>query len=655
MSVKTAEEKLREMLEGEPLKTAKHESRKEAQILDAAKQNKRDKQEAEAFIQDLEKKLPPLKLKPKPVKKAAQQNQENTSQAVSNSNVIAQSESKQQESQPQILPVINNSQTEPEISQIPEIDTSYIDEPDILPVITNDDNNEQENEPEILEPDTSYIDEPEILQDNSINEDLPVIADDNNSSEQEPFFADSDDEPESNPDDLQVIANNESESEQYEQENESEPENLPDIPVIDEQTSEQEDELPVIPVIDNEDENNESEPAPISVTMPESTATAEDKLMADIAEAMTGNPLTLESGNNEPYNLPDFTQDNNNEQQTAEEKLRANIAQAMTESPLDIAQDNINQNLEQDLNPFDELPEFKPQSKPEPFIPDFDENINEPEQDSNNEHESEPESENEQGSEILPEINNESEPEQENEPIEIEDIDLPIQESESEPENLLEINNEPEPEPDFSSFNIDLDDDINQDTPEPESNNESDSESESESESENLPSLLNDPDEHEDNDDFDISSLGALSEAASIIGDDHDHDNDNEHDNTNNFISELDNEPEYTAPESESVIINNSNPNSEEEKSNQQVMSIRDKLKSRKAGDGEGKSWGGLITALLLAALLIVGIMLYFKIGSLANGITIEQAPQSSQAPETYEYAIDFILDQNLTERMTQR
>ena len=104
---------------------------------------------------------------------------------------------------------------------------------------------------------------------------------------------------------------------------------------------------------------------------------------------------------------------------------------------------------------------------------------------------------------------------------------------------------------------------------------------------------------------------------------------------------------------SESVVINNLNP--EEEKSNQRIMSIRDKLKGRQAGDGEKKSWGGLITALLLTALLVVGIMLYFKIGSLANGITIEQAPQISQTPETYEYAIDFILDQNLTERMTQR
>ena len=41
MSVKTAEEKLREMLEGEPLKSVKHESRKEAQFLDAAQQEKK--------------------------------------------------------------------------------------------------------------------------------------------------------------------------------------------------------------------------------------------------------------------------------------------------------------------------------------------------------------------------------------------------------------------------------------------------------------------------------------------------------------------------------------------------------------------------------------------------------------------------------------
>ena len=60
MSVKTAEEKLREMLEGEPLKPVKQHSKKEAQILNAAQQEKREKQEAEAFIKDFEKKLPPL-------------------------------------------------------------------------------------------------------------------------------------------------------------------------------------------------------------------------------------------------------------------------------------------------------------------------------------------------------------------------------------------------------------------------------------------------------------------------------------------------------------------------------------------------------------------------------------------------------------------
>ena len=74
---------------------------------------------------------------------------------------------------------------------------------------------------------------------------------------------------------------------------------------------------------DSQEFDPESESAPVSITMPETTHTAEDKLMADIAEAMTGSPLTLEStDSSEPYKLPEnfFANNNSSSPQSAEDK-----------------------------------------------------------------------------------------------------------------------------------------------------------------------------------------------------------------------------------------------------------------------------------------------------------------------------------------------
>ncbi|MBQ9433489.1 MAG: hypothetical protein IJU26_04650, partial [Synergistaceae bacterium] len=119
----------------------------------------------------------------------------------------------------------------------------------------------------------------------------------------------------------------------------------------------------------------ENEAAPVTVTMPENTKTAEDKLMANIAEAMTGSPLTLDKPDpSEPYRLPENLlkpqNDTTSSPQSAEDKLIADISQAISESPIEAAQKHAHQNFEDELSPFDEMP------LPEPIqTPDFDDSL----------------------------------------------------------------------------------------------------------------------------------------------------------------------------------------------------------------------------------------------------------------------------------------
>ena len=727
MSEKTAEEKLRQTLEGEPLKPSKGKDKiLRTHTSDALKR------EADAFIHDFEKRLnagithkpksPPAK--PKTII-TSDKNQPQTQ-------IIPEFDASYSE-EPAPLPVITLDE---KIQEIPEFDDSYSDEPDIIPDYTQ----KTQNFPEI---DNSYSEESEFLpaakpenkkiessndeqenenQDSNdndseslqdfteINEPEPLPVIDNDSDEQENETQDSItyDSEISEPDSLN----------DFDEMTQDESQNLPEIPII-EDKDDSENELPDIPVIDDSEDSDNDEPeeispdseseleqepdsdpeaeaAPVSITMPEDTNTAENKLMADIAEAMTGNPLTLDSPDTpEPYKLPDFENLDNNDQQTAEEKLRANIAQAMSESPLDAAQDKSNQDLEQDLNPFDDLPltDLKPAPEPEPepekesapeesFIPDFNEEPEELPQenqessldDSENNQDNEPDDffsiidddshdETESEPESKPEDSHEQ-TDSELEPIEIENIDSPEPDNPpaGEEENLLQeianisnsnIDSNPEPEPESEP---DLIPDI-----------DSESEPESDSEPEILPSLLDDnehpdPDSSTDDDanDWDISSLGALSEAASIIGDDH-HEDDTDSDT--NLPEVIEPETDLQAPpESESVIITHINP--DEERSNEKIMSIRDKLENRKGGnDGTSakRPWAALITALLLTGLLVVGVMLYFRVGSLIDRISAGtdglslNAPSAVEAPASYEYSIDFILDPNITERMTQR
>ena len=529
------------------------------------------------------------------------------------------------------------------------------------------------------------------------------------------------------------------------------------------------DELPQISAHDEpEISDEEAEPVPVTVTMPESTKTAEDKLMADIAEAMTGSPLSLGSQEQAGlYNLPEdfFANDGNSgdSQQSAEDKLKANIAQALSESPISAAQNQARQDLEQDINPFDELSmpdtlfqrnEEEPDLVEEPFAEDApttkeitpEEGLNvvdipavldaipelepEPEHEASpqvednefendpftipdfgddDEHEKQPEPETE--TEALPQVEDN---EAENDPFTIPDFGDDETEQEEQPEFELasetepelepeptpEFEPEPETEPEVPETFTEIEDDspfpVDEAEPEvmseplteqdrlaqevaamtqevePEDNIpdtmpefELDNIQEEAAQENNMPeqSLLNDdtPENLNDsaNDDWDISSLGELGAAATIPGDDPD-----------DFHAEPETVTEViTAPENLSAGIV-SNP---EDEHKEKTMSIREKLASRKnaASDSNtagkkkssGGGGGGFLLPLLLTAIAVIGGLMLWQIMTLSDKLTSMamnspnfESSSSYEAPNpSYDYAIDFILDPNLTDRMSQR
>ena len=108
----------------------------------------------------------------------------------------------------------------------------------------------------------------------------------------------------------------------------------------------------------------------------------------------------------------------------------------------------------------------------------------------------------------------------------------------------------------------------------------------------------------------------------------------------------------------------------EEQQEKEKTMSIRDKLSKRKTGgapspaktSSSGKSRKGFMTPLLLLLLVIVGFLLLWQIKQLSDAITYAMSstgsfdsPGASEPNSSYDYAIDFILDPNLTERMAAR
>ncbi|MBR1437258.1 MAG: hypothetical protein IJ587_01855, partial [Synergistaceae bacterium] len=440
-------------------------------------------------------------------------------------------------------------------------------------------------------------------------------------------------------------------------------------------------------------------------------------------------------------------EENSGSSQSAEDKLKANIAQALSESPIAAAQSNSHQDFEQDINPFDEisLPDtLMPQNDEEQEqeintdeVPPDDEAVDEAETQDDEPFDiaSVPETENENDIDTADETEtaedpfalseeNFDEPEQ-FEPVEVSseaETDDVIDEqpevdsdSEPEPETLtneapfgIEADTDTEPEPelppeepeqplvleedntetepqsvhdDFADLPFSLgDDDETDETPQeiPQIHEEPANEIESltqevaaarqenqiiqkeEEPVNNMPeeTLLDDltPEniepENENHDDWDVNSLGELGAAATFSDDAPD-----EFHSVPETVTEI-----ITQPESGAIH----NP---EEDHKEKTMNIREKLASRKkaaSDDSPAKkkssSGGGFLLPLLMGLTLIVGSLILWQLMQLSDKITslamnssgFESVPVHETAP-SYEYAIDFILDPNLNDRMSQR
>ena len=672
---------------------------------------------------------------------------------------------------PEIIPEVvsdNDTSEEPELPEIPVIEADFYqpDSPnDIqeidgglpdIPVITPDDNDNADDFTE------SFIDEAPSDDNDTANDDEPVQEMQTDFQETELFeapetddeFADIDETPEEFTDDF---SDEPIDEEPAPLEPEIDSEDAPPYDLdndeagifADDDTDEPpeefspaadvvlnvDDELPQISARDEPETDPEAESAPVTVTMPESTRTAEDKLMADIAEAMTGSPLNL-GAQEQPglYPLPEdfFSNDSaaNDSQQSAEDKLKANIAQALSESPINTAQDNASQSLEQDINPFDDLSvpdslfqrsDDTEQEQTEEDTPPSETLINEPgeqsanieddeflpdftaEQDNDTEQEAPPQddasddpndpftlpdfgdddTETETFTDIEPETFTEDESEPEPEPELLpEDDTVPEPEAFPEAESVPETEPEPEPElvpeipADDMPFPADdettpedilppseplteqarLEQEIAAMTQELEPETDTDIPQKEAEPDNDMPeqTLLNDDaQETAANDDWDISALGELGAAATIPGDDPD-----------DFHAEPETVTEMiTQPENVSDMAGIAG--SPEIDHKEKTMNIREKLTERKKGNSDGSSAGkvaGIILPLLLTAIAIIGGLMLWqimtlsdKISSLAMNGPAFDSSAGFEATPSYAYAIDFILDPNLTDRMAQR
>lgn len=104
-----------------------------------------------------------------------------------------------------------------------------------------------------------------------------------------------------------------------------------------------------------------------------------------------------------------------------------------------------------------------------------------------------------------------------------------------------------------------------------------------------------------------------------------------------------------------------------EEQEKEKTMNIRAKLSKRKNDSGTSQApasksrKGGIITPVLILLLLVVGVLLLLQVRQLSNVLASVMLSSGSYESSSYEanqpceYAIDFILDPNLTDRMAAR
>ena len=654
MNEKTAEEKLRQALAGETPDSRK-KGRSPQRAVKRAKKISGTAKKTDPFMEDFEKKIE-QSLNIGNTFKAPSENQAAKINNKDELGIITMSanrqdttvEKKEPEKVSKIETLEETSQKaeEIEVNEEPVADDSVLEITDNAPAIEAKPEQEEFSEPEQELPEIPLIED--NIQEDALP-DIPIISAEN--------------------------YDDDGEEEVNELENHSPTENFsPSADIVLNVDAE-------IPHFQEPDPKSEGEAMPVSVVMPETTKTAEDKLMADIAEAMTGSPLTLETYEAPaPYNLPE-----NLSQQSAEDKLMANIAQAMSESPLDIAQNNAAQNLEEEINNLDFVPSFPDHE--ERLTEEFD--FSQYEEDKNEEPEQLTEQEEEEPekpeTEIeatfdespLPEPVIEPEPESAEELDELGVVDEPkitaipdnIQD-EKEPEELgisdeksgladdPVIDVKPELEEEATPFTPDsspLTDNepiIDTETYSLKNNSEEQDppflpEDTEETQEEKMPekNLLEEDvndinteiseissessfeDTDDSMDDFDINSLGELSAAASIMPDYDEPEPEpaSDYDYNDNFDSGL----ETSMPTLNDVIIN-----PEEEKDKEKIMGIREKIAGRKnrmaketTGDNKKKKLlpsfsGGIFMPLLLILLLAVGGFIAWQLMQLNDKLT---------------------------------
>ena len=772
MNEQTAEEKLRQTLEGGISGPARR-TQKKASVEDTA----------DSFMEDFGKKLEQsLHVNDAP-KKEIRIKKEKTESAPKVKKIIKPIETatpvatepeikiEEQAVEPK-LEIIEEKIKEPEIESEPDIQET---EPEIIeevhgdsePVIIEEQQEASaerieepvtESEPEIQEADEAQ--ESEIIE--------PVIE-----SEQETEPVTVQEEPQELPEIPLISENDEEENEIPDADENFEDNNgddgLPEIPVISaEEPQEQETFSPSADVVLNVAEEipeqpgeseSEGDSVPVSVAMPEDTKTAEDKLMADIAEAMTGNPLTLESSEPlEPYKIPeDFLNEVSSDpsKQSAEEKLISNIAQAMSESPLEAAADNAAKNFEDELENLDENLAASFPDHEEPLTEEIDLSAYEEDEPETQEpvvevedspEKPEPEIEPAFDEVPIPEPVDEPEPEPAEEP---EEIIEEAQEKEQEEPGIIEEPVEPVPEesqdenkneelktestPEIPKPETETENDINvneiEETPEDvnavddvnDENNNEDSETslleempelkdamaEPETEGDILtPELslaadddgLGEPEKTDETETYEFSLLGEKSDTEvskendmpeqSLI-----EENEHEHDDAEGFdmgvlgdaVSFGDHEHEENAENIDSFESTGNDfgfdenspshggfisPDPGEEQEKEKVMGLREKVTKRikvgksknDGGENSGSNRSGILMPLLLIALLGVGGFIAWQLMQLNKnlsgnmpGVNAESNSVTAESNPSYEYAVDFIFDSNLSGRMAQR
>ena len=264
--------------------------------------------------------------------------------------------------------------------------------------------------------------------------------------------------------------------------------------------------------------------------------------------------------------------------------------------------------------------------------------------------------------------NNELESEHEENETNLDDLhlinasdDIPDDEPMIESDTELEVEDVPvpdaEPEPESESEHITAQQRLEQEIAYFTQNAPDDTNNEEAEQEKKMPESLLDENEHQEDDDeigddWDINSLGIVSEAASIPDD----------------------EPE-PEPELEPSLMTGITEETHKEK----TMGLREKLAAKKNGtepkdssspaskknSSSSGSSGGILLPSLLTLLLIVGALTLWQLYSLPDRLASVIAMNSGggnfesvsgiETNPSYDYSIDFILDQNIPERMSQR